>query len=78
MLTSLLTEPDHDGTFGPLRFPPFHHEMLSQDYWYPADEMGRIKIIIAEGLRDDSLAGCFKRVKSIVSFSFQHVPLGIC
>lgn len=67
---------DKIGTHGLLKFPPFHMEMLTQSWWSAGENMGRIKIIIAEGLvRKSATASPFERTKNIVSFSFQHAPL---
>ncbi|KAK5630112.1 hypothetical protein RRF57_005827 [Xylaria bambusicola] len=52
-------------------------ELLRQSYWSPADEVGRIKIVISEGFPRDSLTVPIERVKNIVAFSFQHAPLDI-
>ncbi len=61
-----------------LRFPPFHRELLAQSSWSAGDDLGRIKVVISEGLRRASLPGVFDRVKNVVAFSFQHAPLGEC
>jgi hypothetical protein len=60
-----------------LKFPSFHRELLTQSYWNAGDELGRIKVIIAEGYLRDSLSVSLNRVKNIVAFSFQHAPLGM-
>jgi hypothetical protein len=54
----------------------FHRELLSQSHWNPGDDLGRVKVVIAEGFSRDNLSCPFERVKNIVSFSFQHAPLG--
>lgn len=64
------------GALEGLRFPAFRQELLQQSYWSPADELGRIKIIISEGFSRDSLTMPTERVKNVVAFSFQHAPLG--
>ncbi|RYP76626.1 hypothetical protein DL769_003586 [Monosporascus sp. CRB-8-3] len=66
-----------DGELEPLKFPQFRSELLRQSYWNPADELGRIKIIISEGFPRDSLSAPIERVKNIVAFSFQHAPIDI-
>lgn len=66
---------DKSGIHGLLKFPPFHMEMLTQSWWSAGENMGRIKIVIAEGLMRSSAASQFERTKNIVSFSFQHAPL---
>jgi hypothetical protein len=64
------------GEMEPLKFPVFHHELLAQSYWNAGDELGRIKVVIAEGCSRDPLSTTVDRNKNIVGFSFQHVPLG--
>ncbi|KAF4509293.1 hypothetical protein G6O67_005562 [Ophiocordyceps sinensis] len=60
-----------------LKFPPFRRELLQQSFWSPADDLGRIKLVISEGFPRDSLTMPIERVKNIVSFSFQHAPLDV-
>ncbi|KAK5991775.1 hypothetical protein PT974_07809 [Cladobotryum mycophilum] len=60
-----------------LKFPGFRKELLQQNYWSPADDLGRIKIVISEAFPRDSLSMPVERVKNIVTFSFQHAPLEI-
>ncbi|KAI0154915.1 hypothetical protein GGR57DRAFT_502104 [Xylariaceae sp. FL1272] len=60
-----------------LKFPTFRKELLQQSYWSPADELGRIKIVISEGFPRDSLTVPMERVKNVVAFSFQHAPIDI-
>ncbi|KAI0889668.1 uncharacterized protein GGS22DRAFT_176915 [Annulohypoxylon maeteangense] len=66
-----------NGDLETLRFPQFRSEVLRQSYWSPADEVGRIKIVISEGFPRDSLTVPIERVKNVVAFSFQHAPLDI-
>ena len=67
---------DKDGKNGPLLFPPFHQEMLSQAWIIPGQALGRIKVILAEGTcRGVPGSGPFQRTRNIVAFSFQHTPL---
>lgn len=66
-----------NGDLEPLRFPEFHQELLSQNYWNAGDDLGRIKVVIAEGLHRESPAMPYDRIKNIVAFSFQHAPLGM-
>ncbi|KAI0008832.1 hypothetical protein F4779DRAFT_585435 [Xylariaceae sp. FL0662B] len=66
-----------NGDLEVLRFPQFRSEVLRQSYWSPADEIGRIKIVISEGFPRDSLTVPIERVKNVVAFSFQHAPLDI-
>ncbi|RCI09046.1 hypothetical protein L249_5145 [Ophiocordyceps polyrhachis-furcata BCC 54312] len=61
-----------------LKFPPFRRELLQQSFWNPADDLGRIKIVISEGFQRDPLSTPVERVKNIVVFSFQHAPIGGC
>jgi hypothetical protein len=68
---------DKHGEFEKLKFPAFHRELLSQSYWNPGDDLGRIKVVIAEGFTRENLTYPFERAKNIVSFSFQHAPLGL-
>ncbi|KAK1753343.1 hypothetical protein QBC47DRAFT_40985 [Echria macrotheca] len=58
-----------------LRFPRFHRRLLRQNRWDAADDIGRIKIIIAEVLPRDPPSVMFERLKNVVAFSFQHAPL---
>ena len=77
-LCTLTMLPDFtkNGDLEVLRFPQFRSELLRQSYWSPADEVGRIKIVISEGFPRDSLTVPIERIKNIVAFSFQHAPLG--
>jgi hypothetical protein len=71
-----LTDLNKHGEFEKLKFPVFHKELLSQSYWNAGDDFGRIKVVIAEGFSREHLAYPFDRTKNIVSFSFQHAPIG--
>lgn len=64
-----------DGNNDQLRFPPFHTEVLTQTWANPAQNLGRIKIVIAEGINHGPGVSAFERTKNLVSFSFQHAPL---
>ena len=66
---------DKDGNRDQLRFPPFHTEVLTQTWANPTQNVGRIKIVIAEGINHGSGVSAFERTKNLVSFSFQHAPL---
>ncbi|KAJ6785421.1 hypothetical protein PWT90_06648 [Aphanocladium album] len=70
--------PDISGTgeLDTLKFPNFQQELLNQSYWSPADDLGRIKVVISEGYTRESTM-TFERLKNIVAFSFQHAPLEI-
>ncbi|KAI1628982.1 hypothetical protein EDD37DRAFT_30955 [Exophiala viscosa] len=65
-----------------LRFPKFHREILQQPQWEPGDPVGRIKVVISEGvLRETSPPAArdlmFDRLRDVVAFSFQHAPQNI-
>lgn len=64
-----------DGKHDQLRFPPFHTEVLTQTWANPAQNVGRIKVVIAEGISLRPGVSAFERTKNLVSFSFQHAPL---
>ncbi|KAF4999568.1 hypothetical protein FGRMN_2316 [Fusarium graminum] len=58
-----------------IRFPTFQQELLYQRHWNPADNLGRIKLVISEGVFHRSPENNrFERVKNLVIFSFQHAP----
>lgn len=76
-LTILFLDFSKNGELEALRFSGFRQELLQQNYWSPADDLGRIKIVLSEGFPRDSISMPFERVKNIVAFSFQHAPLGI-
>ncbi|KHN96024.1 uncharacterized protein MAM_06129 [Metarhizium album ARSEF 1941] len=65
------------GDLEPLSFPGFREELLQQNYWSPADDLGRIKLVLSEGFPRDSITTPIERVKNIVAFSFQHAPLEV-
>ncbi|KAM3529628.1 hypothetical protein NHJ13051_001763 [Beauveria bassiana] len=48
-----------------LSFPKFQRELLDQSYWSPADDLGRIKVIISESYPRESLSVPFERLKNI-------------
>ncbi|KAI9053364.1 hypothetical protein LZ554_002323 [Drepanopeziza brunnea f. sp. 'monogermtubi'] len=68
---------DKHGEFEKLKFPTFHKELLSRTYWNPGDDLGRVKVIIAEGFSREHMAYPFERIKNVVAFSFQHAPLDV-
>ncbi|KAI9835467.1 MAG: hypothetical protein M1819_002385 [Sarea resinae] len=70
-----LPEFDKNGNRESLKFPPFHQELLSQSWWNPAEDLGRIKVLISEGFPRERHRPPFERVKNIVMFTFQHAPL---
>ncbi|KIL93002.1 hypothetical protein FAVG1_04183 [Fusarium avenaceum] len=58
-----------------LKFPLFQQELLSQRHWSPADNLGRLKLIISEGVSYPSPDNKHvEKLKSLVVFSFQHAP----
>ena len=67
-------EVDKEGNRDFLRWPQFHPEMLTQNYWNAGENKGRIKVTITEGylLGPGNLP--FTRTKNLVTFSFQHAP----
>jgi hypothetical protein len=67
---------NRNGDLENLKFPSFRNELVRQSYWSPADELGRIRIVISEGFPRDSLTVPMERVKNLVAFSFQHAPIG--
>ncbi|KAI9158061.1 hypothetical protein HJFPF1_06048 [Paramyrothecium foliicola] len=66
-----------NGDLEGLKFPAFRQELLQQNYWSPADDLGRIKVIISEGFPRDSISMPIERVKNVAAFSFQHAPTEI-
>ncbi|KAM3504970.1 hypothetical protein MY11210_008151 [Beauveria gryllotalpidicola] len=73
----IMIEFSDTGELEPLAFPDFQRELLKQSYWSPADDLGRIKVVISESYPRESLSVPFERLKNIVAFSFQHAPLEI-
>lgn len=67
---------DKDGNNKPLPFPLFHSEILTQDWWSPEQDLGRIKVVISEGFARGIHDLPFERIKNVVVFSFQHAPQG--
>lgn len=60
-----------------LTFPQFHAEILQQLHWDARDGLGRIRIVIAEGVAQSEVCGearGFHRLRDVVAFSFQHAP----
>ncbi|KAL9029047.1 MAG: hypothetical protein Q9196_002669 [Gyalolechia fulgens] len=61
-----------------LRFPPFHQEMLMNNWWSAGEDLGRVRVVITEGIAsNEGQPTAFRRVKNVVSFSFQHAPLDV-
>ncbi|RBR22322.1 uncharacterized protein FIESC28_04516 [Fusarium coffeatum] len=58
-----------------IRFPMFQRELLRQRHWSAADNLGRIKLVISEGVCHGSEDNkTFENVHNLVIFSFQHAP----
>ncbi|KAG4027348.1 hypothetical protein MFRU_031g00950 [Monilinia fructicola] len=70
-------ELDKQGDFKKLEFPAFHRELLSQSYWNPGDDLGRVKVVVSEGFPRENISMPYERVKNLVAFSFQHAPLDV-
>lgn len=68
----LLARHGNDDT---LRFPAFYEALLKSSH-HPADNNGRIKVIIDEGFVQLSNPNSFDRVLTVVGFSWHHVPQG--
>ncbi|KAI9817243.1 MAG: hypothetical protein M1827_001356 [Pycnora praestabilis] len=68
---------DFNGDQEALKFPPFHQEILTQNFWTAGENLGRIKIIMAEGIVREQRNLPFERTRNIVTFSFQHAPLDV-
>ena len=62
------------GSKDALRWPSFHPEQLTNPYWNAGENMGRIKITIAEGYMQDGERAHFIRIRNVITFSFQHAP----
>ena len=59
-----------------LHFPPFHQEILTQVWANPAQGMGTIRVVVAEGIdQGQASSASFIKLRNIVTFSFQHAPL---
>lgn len=68
---------------GRLRFPSFHKEVLQHPHWEPGEVVGRIKVIISEGVLRATTPpaasdAMFDRLRDVVIFSFQHAPQSEC
>lgn len=68
---------DKNGNQEVLRFPQFHPEVIDAYVWDAAETLGRIRVIISEGLSRPNRSPPFERVKDVVMFSFQHAPLSV-
>lgn len=61
----------------PLLFPPFRSEILQQTHWNPNDKLGRIRLVLGEGIARFDCNGqavSFQKLRDVVIFSFQHSP----
>ncbi|KAG8533712.1 uncharacterized protein KY384_001453 [Bacidia gigantensis] len=74
--TTLTLIGDKNGKTDQLRFPAFHVQMLQQTWIDPSEPMGRIKLIISEGLQSFGTLE-FKKKRNVAMFSFQHAPLAL-
>lgn len=70
-----VVDPDREGNQDCLRFPPFHSEILQQRTWDAADQYGRVRVVLAEGISRPNRSPPFERYRDFVTFSFQHAPL---
>ena len=76
-------EMDREGYQEPLRFPPFHQEILHASSWDAGQLLGRIRVVITEGFsretssphNNTNLKHSFVRIKDVLAFSFQHAPM---
>lgn len=80
---------DLDGRFHDpdteLMFPAFHPEILQQPRWDPAEPLGRIQVVLTEGVLKESMNSqmttskmSFDGLRDVVAFAFQHAPQGLC
>ncbi|KAJ9498717.1 2-isopropylmalate synthase (Alpha-isopropylmalate synthase) (Alpha-IPM synthetase) [Exophiala xenobiotica] len=73
---------DREGGPHRLRFPSFHKEVLQQPHWEPGDPVGRIRLVLSEGVLRETTppapsAAMFDRFRDVVTFSFQHAPQNV-
>lgn len=71
---------DASGVVERLKFPPFHSELLEQDWWNAEENLGRIKVMISEGIDKGQIQGKprFRPLANLVCLSFQPAPIGMC
>ena len=74
-LASSTTIPGTSAEARPLRFPPFHREIMFQGHWEASDQVGRIRIELSGGYADEK-HNRFVKVFNVINFSFQPAPLG--
>lgn len=76
-----LADIDREGYQEPLRFPPFHQEILHASSWDAGQLLGRIRIVVTEGFSretsspQNNLKRSFVRIRDVLAFSFQHAPM---
>lgn len=63
-----------------LAFPDFHPEVLQQAHWEASEQLGRIRVVLGEGVMKETRPGhaqkfTFDRLRDVVVFAFQHAPL---
>ena len=56
-----------------LRFPTFHSAMLEKPWMDPSEMLGRIRVVIAEGIKATPTSP-FSKIQNIVGFAFIHAP----
>jgi hypothetical protein len=76
-LTDLDTVLNMTGNCERVVFPQFHEDTLYRSLGKFEEPLGRITVVISEGLHTTQPRSEYTRVRNVVSFSFQHVPLGI-
>lgn len=66
-----------------LTFPAFHAEILQQPRWDPGEQLGRVQLVLTEGvlreaeqLQTGGRKVAFDGLRDIIAFSFQHAPQG--
>lgn len=74
MLASSASKVDGE-VVDPLRFPPFHRDIMSQAYWEASDQVGRIRVELSTGYMD-SKSKQFVKFMNLVNFAFQPAPMG--
>lgn len=78
----VIEEETRTGDGRPLLFPVFHRDILYQTHWEPGDVIGRISVVIAEGVvrigspQPDPRV-TFDRLRDVVTFAFQHASQGL-
>jgi hypothetical protein len=82
MALTIGLEIDKTGYQEPLRYPAFRQELLYESGWEPGEVLGRIQVVISEGLLRERSSPhtnpmqSFIRIRDVVTFSFHHAPLG--